>query len=212
MTKMGEKCLSFIVGGKYLQGRESSILIIIFFFCLNACNNKDMSNCKDCIIVNDQDEEQFYWFDKTSKDVYNFYENKKLQYYIFSENGKTNGEAIYFYKNGSVELITNLLRGKKQGIENWFYPSGNLKRVNHYQNDSLTGYFVEYYDMYNLKKAEYMASPHSLNGYIYKRAYDSSTQKVIELIDHRSIELKEFPNTNPIILKMPWENDDWNNK
>lgn len=182
-------------------------LIIVFFFC--ACENKESSNCKDCILVNDQDEEQFYWFDKVSKDVYNFYSNKKLQYYIFSKNGKMEGEAIYFYENGSVEVIVNFVKGKKHGIENRFYPSGNLKKVSHFYADSLRGYFIEYYDKYNLKKSEGMASPNYKNGYIYKRTYDSSSQKVIDLIDHRHIELELYPNTNPNALKMPWDDGNW---
>jgi antitoxin component YwqK of YwqJK toxin-antitoxin module len=181
------------------------VLGIFLLLAIISCDKKGESISKDCIVVNDQDEEQFYWFDKSSKDVYNFHKNKKLQYYVFREHSKMNGAAVYFYENGSVEEIANFSSGKKEGIDHWFYPSGNLKRVNHYENDSLRGYFIEYYDKYNLKKAEYMASPHSKNGYIYKRGYDSSSQKVIEITDHRPIEIEEYPNTNPESLKMPWE-------
>jgi hypothetical protein len=188
--------------------RKLGYLTILFFVFL-SCLEKKQNLPKSCLLVNDQDEEQFYWFDEVSKDVYNFFTNRKLQYYVFRKNGEMQGEAIYFYENGSVELIANFNEGNKHGIENRFYPSGNLKKVSHFYNDSLRGYFIEYYDRFNTKKAEYMASPNEKSSYIYKRSYDSATQQVIEVLDHRFLELEENPNTDPKALKMPWEDENW---
>jgi hypothetical protein len=54
-----------------------------------------------------------------------------------------------------------------------------------------------------------MAAPKSKKSYVFKRYYDSATQRVIEDHDHRIEWLNENPEIDPQSLKMPWEDENW---
>ncbi len=182
-----------------------STLIVLFFVCCSQENNKQKNKNPYQIIANNEDIESFIWFNDSTADVYNFHPNRKLKYYLNSQNGEIENEAIYFFENGCVESILNFKNSKRHGIAYHFYLSGNIKSIKHFNNDSLRGYYVDYYDKFNCKKAEYFASPNSKQSYIYMRTYDSSSQKVISVLDHRQIEIEEFPELKMEDLKMPWE-------
>jgi antitoxin component YwqK of YwqJK toxin-antitoxin module len=156
-----------------------------------------------------KDDEINVWFDDTTEDAYRFYSNNKLFYYVHRVSGKTNGQSVYFYEKGGVSGIMTKKNNIKHGIEHFFYPSGNLERSRYYENDSLRGYIVNYYDKFNCKKSEEMAAPKSKKSYVFKRYYDSATQRVIEDHDHRIEWLNENPEIDPQSLKMPWEDENW---
>jgi antitoxin component YwqK of YwqJK toxin-antitoxin module len=181
-------------------------LVTLFLFSCSKDNNEQDTSYH--IVANSEDKEYYIWFNDSTKDVYNFHPNRKLSYYVSRANGKMNGEAIYFYDNGNIETIINFNNGRRQGIAHIFYLSGNIKSTKYYEDDSLRGYMVEYYDKYNYKKAEYLASPYAKQGYVYKRTYDSTTQKVKSILDHRHIELEKHTGLRPKDLKLPWETDE----
>lgn len=172
-------------------------------FLIISCSEKENHRYQITAIPNDT--ANIIWFNDKPREIYNFHENHRLYFYKSRDIGTRNGQDIYFYDQGSLETMVNLEDGKKHGIENRFYRSGNLKQVKHYNNDIVRGYFIQYYDKFGLKKAEYMAGLGPENGYVYQRTYDSATQQITNTLDHRHLELRDYPQTNPYVLKMPWE-------
>ena len=118
--------------------------------------------------------------------------------------------CIFFYANGKLKSKSNFHKGKRDGYHYQFYPSGLLFRSEYFKNDTVYGYGIEYFDKLNTLKSEFFYG--GSGGYIYKRDYDSITQKVVHIHDDRKKFLQLYPNTNPLTLKMPWEDENWNKK
>jgi antitoxin component YwqK of YwqJK toxin-antitoxin module len=185
---------------------KKTIFLLLWVFLESCKENKNPY----LVYVNDKDEEQFIWFNDTTKYVYNFHKNRKLYYYLYVKNTKIEDEGIYFYENGRLKSKHFFCKGKKDGYSYQFYPSGLLFRSEYFKNDTVYGYGVEYFDKLNILKSEFFYD--GSGGYIYKRDYDSITQKVVHIHDDRKKFLHLYPNTNPLTLKMPWEDDNWNKK
>lgn len=183
--------------------KENSIFVLIFILIF-SCYEKNKTSQ---IIVNDEDEEQFVKFDDSSNDVYNFHENKKLYYYVNIKNREIENEGVYFYSNGRLKSKSNFHKGKKNGYHYQFYHSGLLFRSEFFRNDTIYGYGVEYYNSLNRIKSDFFYD--GTGGYIYKRDYDSLSQKIINIHDDRLKYLQIHPNLNPIDIKLPWEDINW---
>jgi hypothetical protein len=167
---------------------------------------------KNQIIANTEERPYYIQVNDSIEDAYNFHQNRKLGYYASRINNYLEGQAIYFYNNGCLETFSTLKNGRKEGVAHYFYPSGNIKYTRNYIMDSLKGYYIEYYDKTNCIRAEYMSNPYALESFIFKRTYDSATQKVITDHDHRKELIHENPEIDPKSLQMPWEDDDWFSK
>jgi antitoxin component YwqK of YwqJK toxin-antitoxin module len=186
--------------------RVIKYMYICFFVIVFSCNRNEKSNPYQ-IIANDENKEYFIWFDDSSKDVYNFYKNRKLYYYLKSFNGKTEDEGLYFHENGTLKSKSKFNDGKKSGYHYQFYPSGHLFRSEFYKNDTVYGYGVEYYDKINTIKSEFFYDVSG--GYIYKQEYDSLSQKIVHTHDDRKKYLHIYPKTDPKTLRLPREDENW---
>jgi antitoxin component YwqK of YwqJK toxin-antitoxin module len=148
----------------------------------------------------------------STHDIYMFHPNAKLHRYYNQKGELLNGQEITLFDNGAVNFIYTYKNSVRDGVKYSFYPSGNLKTWWTFKNDSLRGFHLEFYDKPFHRKAEYMASPSGKQDYIYRRLFDSATQKIIDVIDHREIELEVNPNLDPKLLQLPWEKEDWRKK
>lgn len=69
----------------------------------------------------------------------------------------------------------------------------------------MKGYQIDYFDRPAYIKAKFVISPFSERRFIYKQFYDSNSQKVDSVMDHRSIDIKEHPELSKEELTFPWE-------
>jgi antitoxin component YwqK of YwqJK toxin-antitoxin module len=173
----------------------SGLATIVLFSCTKKSDCVEIK-IKQPYSINTADthtSQQKIYINDSSKSVYQFHPNRRLQCYFTEVNKKYHGSYVFFYENGNIESCGMEINNKRSGSTYDFYPSGNIQLVTFYLEDGTSWMNVSYYDKFLIKKYEMLESING-DGYVYRIEYDSATQNVIFEHDHRDKELELYPN------------------